>query len=395
MPVFKIPTKNIYWLKGKIEKLVNKANKLHVSPLKYEISEPYIINIDEDLLPKGTEVVDFKIEGESPNIEGWTFIASLDFDISNSSPIVRKLIGCNDDISAYYNVESKCEHCNINRFRKKTYIVKNLESGEFKQIGSTCIKDFTSGHLTPEQLANYSKIIDQILLSLQNETKNEDSVFSSRYMNLHEVLSHTSCIIRKYGWTSVTEARNSEDETVFSTAGRVSRSFWNKKSDEYKEVKYSLSEIDKENATGAIEWAKNLKDINDYCHNISTLAKSEYFKDDRNFSLVCSIMGSYIKEIIKKLPIKKIDTVDIKNEFFGEINTRYKNIKLKCIFSKYLDSSVLFKFIDEEGHVFIWFSTSVNEINKNEWFISDFSVKKHNVYEDKKQTLINRVKIKN
>ena len=37
----------------------------------------------------------------------------------------------------------KCEHCNSNRRRKEGYLLRNLDTGEYKRVGSTCLKDFT------------------------------------------------------------------------------------------------------------------------------------------------------------------------------------------------------------------------------------------------------------
>lgn len=50
----------------------------------------------------------------------------------------------------------ECEHCGLDRQRHDAYIVRNVETGEHKQVGSTCMRDFT-GHKSPEALLAWAE----------------------------------------------------------------------------------------------------------------------------------------------------------------------------------------------------------------------------------------------
>ncbi len=46
-------------------------------------------------------------------------------------------------LGAYRESEPCCEHCNTKRRRKDTFVVRHAETGETRQIGSSCLEDFT------------------------------------------------------------------------------------------------------------------------------------------------------------------------------------------------------------------------------------------------------------
>lgn len=50
-------------------------------------------------------------------------------------------------------VKGKCDHCgNIRKTRRHTYLVRNDETGEIRQVGKTCLKDFLGTDATPSYL---------------------------------------------------------------------------------------------------------------------------------------------------------------------------------------------------------------------------------------------------
>jgi hypothetical protein len=48
-----------------------------------------------------------------------------------------------EQLAAYRESTPCCDHCNTNRQRKETYVVCHMDTGETKQIGNTCLEDFT------------------------------------------------------------------------------------------------------------------------------------------------------------------------------------------------------------------------------------------------------------
>lgn len=95
----------------------------------------------------GTEIrYETTIVGTPPAYGGWQFIAALDTVESNSGSgiVVRAAPGVEEGaIDREQLTASWCDHCQTHRRRGATFVVRHEDTGEMRQVGSTCIKDFT------------------------------------------------------------------------------------------------------------------------------------------------------------------------------------------------------------------------------------------------------------
>ena len=101
---------------------------------------------------------DVTISGEPPCYDGWTFLASLDFDpeiglVVNTAPGV-------DKIDRTGLADGECQPCETKRYRRHCYLVRN-EAGKQMQVGSTCIKDFLGWSANPVFIST-EKILDEL-----------------------------------------------------------------------------------------------------------------------------------------------------------------------------------------------------------------------------------------
>lgn len=112
--------------------------------------------------PYGAEVVMVRaaIDGEAPCYGGWRFLAALDgrptADGDDVVWIVRCAPGVSDELVDRSRLrQGWCDHCRTARpNRRHTYLVVYTETGELKQVGSTCIKDFTGWSGAPVFIAD-------------------------------------------------------------------------------------------------------------------------------------------------------------------------------------------------------------------------------------------------
>jgi hypothetical protein len=126
---------------AKIEKINDRAAKRGLSGrLDLDVTEVEVKTKDD----LGFEVVEILYDvfftGEAPKHNGWTFLATLDWD-ENAGLIVRTAPGVHS-VDREAVREGVCDHCKKIRTRRETFLVKNEETGEEKQIGRSCIKDF-------------------------------------------------------------------------------------------------------------------------------------------------------------------------------------------------------------------------------------------------------------
>lgn len=135
------------YLIAKIEKVNRKAVKNGLTPYTWTTSPVREEKAGKDArtgLDKYRQVVDLTVHGETPVIEGWEFVATLTWD-SEAGLVTRVVPGCEDvDLSSLRveGVNAWCDQCNTARLRHDTFAVRNVETGEIKQIGRNCLQAF-------------------------------------------------------------------------------------------------------------------------------------------------------------------------------------------------------------------------------------------------------------
>ena len=143
--IYTIPEENLESLQKKVKQINNKSLKLVGTPITLtKVEENFIQN---EITKEWNKVIVVEINGEAPHYNGWEFVATLNHNYETGNII--KSAGQEVPIE-YRTTPIKCDHCGINRFRKDTYVVKNTETNEYKQVGSSCLKDFFNGR-DPEQ----------------------------------------------------------------------------------------------------------------------------------------------------------------------------------------------------------------------------------------------------
>lgn len=76
----------------------------------------------------------------------WNVIMSIE----ESDSGVNKVVGLYESVTKscyekYLSEKIHCEHCNCNRRRKYAFLLKNINNGELKLVGSSCLAEFTNG----------------------------------------------------------------------------------------------------------------------------------------------------------------------------------------------------------------------------------------------------------
>lgn len=70
----------------------------------------------------------------------WEILAHLQQEVAGN--VITKI--CAEEVNPeWHKLECVCEHCNTRRNRKSTYLVRNTKSGEVRQVGKTCLKEYT------------------------------------------------------------------------------------------------------------------------------------------------------------------------------------------------------------------------------------------------------------
>lgn len=125
-------------------------------------------------------------------IDNWECIAVLEnHEIGN---IIRRINTEIDVPERFKHTDNICEHCNSKRQRNNLYVIHNVQTDEWKQVGGSCLRLYTGG-LSMEYVAAY---MDGIMALEEN-----DGIFGASrkvYHSVNDVLSYAVEIIAKTGY---------------------------------------------------------------------------------------------------------------------------------------------------------------------------------------------------
>lgn len=327
------------------------------------------------------------LTGEAPAYDGWEFVATLEPNPARTKNLIFAVPG-REVPKKFRTTAGKCDHCGINRYRRKTYVV--MKENEYKQVGSTCIKDFL-GHNDPKSLMKRMEYLTDMVNSLSDKAL--PGTRTDAGINLSQFVAHVAREMREYGWVSRSKAMGSR---YVATADSVLLLF-SQVNALYGEN--SPSEGDYERADSAINWAKNLpEDVSDgYLYNLHTVAKSGVVTYD-TAGIAASIIVAHSRAIRKAKEIKNLP----KSEWVGTPGERSVFTitveKIHSVETIYGIMDIII-FSDEDGNTLVWKTSSAHDFDAA--FDTDetityrvrATVKEHAIYRNRKQTTISRVNI--
>ena len=369
--------------KLQVIKLINKLKRFGIES-KVTFGSPKLTRINKDNFL--TTDINIEVDGIVVKHEGYDYIATLEKCSEDFNFVYTHL---EEDFSEYFDSKFRCDHCGTNRDRKKVHLFRD-SNGEDKIIASTCSKEYFGGNVNGE-INSHLKAFDALEIFTNKfdfsfEDGEESSIGRSGGKDIHEFVKR--CLYVCLTEREYISSSKAEEQLLVSTVqtansyGGHGNSFPN----DFHEVtgKYDLN--------GIIDYWEDLfnKEKTTFHHNIYASLCSSNFKD----GFVAWGVWSYLKDC---LGLFKVETL---NEYFGEVKEKVE-LELKVTTCKTGSSSYgwweLINFVDKDGRVFVWFTSTVNdrieESKKDGSFLKvKATIKKHEEYNDTKQTYLTRVK---
>lgn len=300
-----------------------------------------------------------QVSGPAPKLAGWRFLAKLEH--TEAGTMIQKM----DDAPVperYRHADASCEHCKLDRQRKDTYIVVN-EQGDAKQVGRTCIKDFT-GHKSPEQVAAACLYFEQFAScgDFDDDGDGEDEGSrgrrAERYFSLESILAMASMCIREYGWLSKAQA----EQLYKPSTGSTVFGFLLKKDSKQPKI----LEDDVTLAATVTEWGRQIEATpeDDYLWNLSVIANLGVVAFKR-VGLAASMVRAYQRamDLIEK---RKADDALPPSEWLGEAGKRY-DLTVKVLTETTSDGSYgttyIYGFVTPGGNRLTWFGSNPLQFN--------------------------------
>lgn len=336
----------------KIARIRRKAERAKVD-FSYKRLEP--IQKETDLPGVTVECVPVMVECKI-HYENWIVIAVLEHQpYGNLVHLVEGEWRPGKELKLpekYKTAQSYCDHCNTMRARNKTVVLYNTETKEFKQVGTTCLKEYTSG-------------IDADMIAAFEECTKEPTEFmgftshSKWYVDMKNFLSGVVAASSLYGYISKSKAReineNNNKTIVEATCDLTIRLMSSKN------VEEDWKNIYKSDDTNtfveeALEWIQNMDaDNNSYFENLKVICSNELV-ELKHIGYAASLIASYQKHLLAEK--KKIEA-----EKQNEMYHYYRNVgdkvslqgNLACVanYDTQFGTMYVYKMI-QSSCIFVW-----------------------------------------
>lgn len=347
------------------------------------------------------QFVEIEVEGTA-RIDDWEFIAVV--EVHECGNIIRRY---NNDIeipTRFEHTENVCEHCGVRRFRNNLYIIHNVKTDEWKQVGKSCLKLYTGG-LSAEYVGAYMDGITEL-----EERDGYCDIHGEAMIPVTEIIAYARILTDKIGYFNA----NAEIPTKRLVGELVSSSRLDKTVEWFnklrKDFNFEVSDFEIDEKIEArvaeiIEYYKNVDDTSEFMRNVKIMLSLGY-ATPKNIGFLCYLPEGYDKHMRIEREKRERLATEV-SEHFGKVNQRFKDMKvryIKCLTSWENQFGVTYfcKVVLEDGHVLYWagsgFDTEVYDRDKQKYVevtpdkIS-FTVKSHGEYNGMPQTKITRCRI--
>lgn len=336
--------------------------------------------------------IDIDVEGDAA-INGWKYAASLEF--TEAGNIIAGVAGL-EIPERYYSCDPWCEHCKTMRDRRHSFIVFNEETGEFKQVGKSCLRDFTGG-LSADQAALFESFFKELEQASEFHGGN-----GKTYFNVRNFMAYLAETIRIYGYCkrdgyNLSTADRAEELYRSANKMRIPQSA----EDRVREAKSKGFDITKsvETADAVRKWVIGCEKNDNYYHNLKVACKLEY-GDYTVVGLLASAFPTYNRELEYEAERRAKEAKEAaeraRSSWMGEVGDRisFKIADAFAVTSWETQWGVtrIYKIVNEAGQVATWKTSAWiddSDIGKT----IKGTVKELNEYRGVKQTELIRCKI--
>lgn len=368
----------------KFQNAVGQAHKLGIPPLVLvEFAEywtrhknaagAYVIN----------KYIRAIVEAQPLVVEGYTFCGTLDHRLDPYQPLVKEAFA-GAVPALYWDRGPVCEHCHSNRQRATTYVFE--KSGEYKQVGSTCLRDFF-GYDPTASLEYYGT-------SLVSEDWNNEIQGYELWPTL-DYLSLLLALISRHGYTSTAQAK--DDPVLVSSALQASDFYYplqpgaSEKLKQYRRevCREAAKRVDDAQALLDFGWAFASQGHESYHHNLVQLLGAGGFPP-RYAPFVASIYAVKVKA-----DRKAREQAARSNEYVSEVGKRTVfELTVRKVINWATDYGTTHCHIlnDAAGNTLVWKASS-ECLDEGKRYLLRGTVKSHEDRDGVHQTLLSRCKV--
>lgn len=397
--MYLIPTENMESFEKKIARIRRKAERAKVD-FSYKRLEP--IQKETDLPGVTVECVPVMVECKI-HYENWIVIAVLDHhEVGNVIHLVEGEWKPSAELalpSRFRTAKSFCEHCNTMRSRNKTVVIYNTQTKQFKQVGTTCLREYTGG-IDAEAIAAFEEAIKspEEFLGVSGGSK--------FFIETKDYLSAVVATMSLYGFASKKKAAEINEEArynnnvkgVEATCTRAVHLMTN--NEKPNEMSNKWHNIYKSKDTeafveDALEWIKSYNEPNDFMENLRVICSGSHIKvSDVGFA--ACLMDLYKRHLEYEKTRKQKEQENEMYRYYGEVGEKITlNGRLACVTSYSTQFGVMFIYkMIYNSAIFVWKTSKYLGIDDSGAEVNLVgTIKEHSEFRGVKQNMLVRCKV--
>lgn len=371
-------------IEKKVARLEKKAEK-YGTPLKVQYGASYATEIpvyfkdfegQEHKKMELHEVFDLTIESEEIKKDGYKVLAKVEHMKGGN---VVSLISGEETKLEWTLMKPYCQHCNSNHGLKVTFIVGG--HGEEKQIGRTCLREYCG--IDPQEIGIWNElncIVEDA--DVDHDRTPMDTDYTA--LSIIDVLAHAIDTIKDQGYIK-SEERDS-NKAMIADKIRTNARPTEKALEKAEALAKGIASMDR------------IVAFNFGLDKAWTLVNSGYCKASHlGFVAYAPIAyDNYLKKMAQEAERKAQKENEAKaSDYIGTVGDRItvdlRECKLLTSWENQYGYTYLYKMVDTEGNVLIWFASRV--IGQDNVKRITATVKDHNERESVKQTIVTRCKV--
>lgn len=397
--MYLIPTENMESFEKKIARIRRKAERAKVD-FSYKRLEP--IQKETDLPGVTVECVPVMVECKI-HYENWIVIAVLDHhEVGNVIHLVEGEWKPSAELalpSRFRTAKSFCEHCNTMRSRNKTVVIYNTQTKQFKQVGTTCLREYTGG-IDAEAIAAFEEAIKspEEFLGVSGSSK--------FFIETKDYLSAVVATMSLYGFMSKKKAAEINEEVrynnnikrVEATCTKAVHLMTN--NEKPNEMSNKWHNIYKSKDTeafveDALEWIKSYNEPNDFMENLRVICSGSHIKvSDVGFA--ACLMDLYKRHLEYEKMRKQREQENEIYRYYGEVGEKVTlNGRLACVTSYSTQFGVMFIYkMIYNSAIFVWKTSKYLGIDDSGEEVNLVgTIKEHSEFRGVKQNMLVRCKV--
>lgn len=375
---FKIWEENMDKVERKLMTLQKKCQKNEVDFHYERKREDFEAVTLEDGTTKIVRFIVIDVSGKLIR-SGWEFVCNL-----QSTPrgnLVKGYVDAAELPQEYLTAELRCDHCQYHRPRKYATIVRNVDTGEYKMLGTACVKEYTTG-LSAELIARFLSGYGSL------EAGCVVGKSTNIYYSISEALPALVAVVNKYGFVSTSKAADTGElptkRRILDYAPFMQRN--------PKDISIGREVL--QEAEAIINYYSSIEATDAFSATMKSMFLCGYF-DLHTLGYFCYAVTGYRKYMQDQRAQKDRESRKNLSTWIGEVGDKvYAEVQsCECVYSSagQFGDYFLYRFVDNSGNVIMW-GTSKGLMTDKIASISG-TIKSLDTYRDEKQTVLTRCRV--